>query len=401
MKVTVVVRVAAALVLGALVADGASQASAQSISCGGTYVVVPGDTLSEIAARAYTNAGFQTIFDANRNVLTSPSRLEVGDRLFIPCLDAAGNPLPRGQVAALPAPAAPAAPSEAAPAEAAPAEAALRQLVPDPGTGPEFQPAPGAAAISDIPAGSVVRLYALAQSAPFAGERLPEGGMLTEIIQRALLRAPVPIDYEVTFGDGSSVGAPSQIAARGADIGFPVLRPDCANPAALGAAERDLCDDYLFSAPVYDFAMGTFVLAAGDFTGASEPAALFGTRLCRPAGASTADLARVGLVAPNINPVEAASTAECFLLLANGDVNVVSVPVTEGLAAIRDLGLGSKVTQAAVASGSSPMHAISPRSNPLAGAYIALVDRGLAEMRGSGEYEAVIDNHLAFASRTN
>ena len=57
--------------------------------CGSLYRVAPGDTLREIALRAYGTGDYQAIFEANRDTMTSVSRIEVGDELLIPCLDGA------------------------------------------------------------------------------------------------------------------------------------------------------------------------------------------------------------------------------------------------------------------------------------------------------------------------
>lgn len=52
---------------------------------GGTYVVQSGDMLSKIAQKTYGSAGkWRRIYDANRDVLSSPDALKIGMRLRIP-----------------------------------------------------------------------------------------------------------------------------------------------------------------------------------------------------------------------------------------------------------------------------------------------------------------------------
>ncbi len=52
---------------------------------GQTYVVQPGDTLGRISQKFYgTTRRYMDIYNANRNVLSSPSRVEVGQELVIP-----------------------------------------------------------------------------------------------------------------------------------------------------------------------------------------------------------------------------------------------------------------------------------------------------------------------------
>jgi len=54
-------------------------------SSGSTYTVQPGDTLSKIAKERYGNANdYNKIFEANRDKLSSPDKIQVGQELVIP-----------------------------------------------------------------------------------------------------------------------------------------------------------------------------------------------------------------------------------------------------------------------------------------------------------------------------
>jgi nucleoid-associated protein YgaU len=88
--------------IGALICALGSSVAAQTlvgdgtVGCGAeSYVVVPGDTLSEIAGRAYGDPMlFRALVDANPDVLGgNPEAIEVGMELAIPCLDASGQPV--------------------------------------------------------------------------------------------------------------------------------------------------------------------------------------------------------------------------------------------------------------------------------------------------------------------
>lgn len=49
------------------------------------YVVQGGDTLSHLAKRYYGNAGqYMKIFNANKDILTDPNLIKVGQKLRIP-----------------------------------------------------------------------------------------------------------------------------------------------------------------------------------------------------------------------------------------------------------------------------------------------------------------------------
>jgi hypothetical protein len=50
-----------------------------------TYTVQSGDTLSKIAKNMYGNANaYNTIFEANTNILSDPDKIEIGQALTIP-----------------------------------------------------------------------------------------------------------------------------------------------------------------------------------------------------------------------------------------------------------------------------------------------------------------------------
>ncbi len=56
-----------------------------NVQSGLTYKVVSGDTLSKIAKRFYGNAGdYQKIFNANRDQLSDPDKINVGQELKLP-----------------------------------------------------------------------------------------------------------------------------------------------------------------------------------------------------------------------------------------------------------------------------------------------------------------------------
>ena len=61
---------------------GASVSGGQSTR---TYTVQPGDTLSKISKQFYGNANqYMRIFEANRDQLTNPDKIQVGQQLKIP-----------------------------------------------------------------------------------------------------------------------------------------------------------------------------------------------------------------------------------------------------------------------------------------------------------------------------
>lgn len=63
----------------------AQAAAAGASAAGRTYTVQPGDSLSKIAKDFYGNASeYGKIFDANRDKLSDPNKVQVGQELVIP-----------------------------------------------------------------------------------------------------------------------------------------------------------------------------------------------------------------------------------------------------------------------------------------------------------------------------
>ena len=89
----------------------------------GSYTIRPGDTLSQIAARAYGSAAdWPAIWWANRRQVPDPDLITAGQRLALPSSHQAPPWLARAALAAVARPA-PAAPAGAMAAPAAPARA--------------------------------------------------------------------------------------------------------------------------------------------------------------------------------------------------------------------------------------------------------------------------------------
>ncbi|MEO0361188.1 MAG: LysM peptidoglycan-binding domain-containing protein [Pseudomonadota bacterium] len=84
-------RAVCALCLALAATPEAADAQAR-IACGADYVVVRGDTLFVIAERAYGPSRLGDLYEVNRDRIgPNPDRLDVGDRLRVPCLDDGGG----------------------------------------------------------------------------------------------------------------------------------------------------------------------------------------------------------------------------------------------------------------------------------------------------------------------
>jgi len=66
-------------------AFAASSAKTRDVKGERVYIVEPGDSLAYISLQFYGKPSeFDRIFEANRSVLSSPDRIQIGQRLIIP-----------------------------------------------------------------------------------------------------------------------------------------------------------------------------------------------------------------------------------------------------------------------------------------------------------------------------
>jgi polar amino acid transport system substrate-binding protein len=418
------------LAAAALTHDPAG-AQVSRIDCGGErYTIQPGDTLRGIALRAYGRGAYEPIFEANNDILTSPSLLRVGQRIVIPCLD--GSRRAVADPARTPAPAtAPAVEAATAPttapqpgavtSETRSASAAVdgtdrssvvfrsvngpRPTIPAPTTGSETTTvaALGAQPTATPPApepsvdmtdtNRAVRLLTGTDFAPFAGKRLPEGGMITEIISRALLRSTTVRDYDISWNGDWNEHLSRMLPAGTHDVAFPWFRPDCSRPAALAGEMKRRCADFAFSAPLYELEVGFYFRAGDELALASDPFLVFGKRLCRPAGSFEIDLAAEELVAPNVIRMAPATARECFAMLAAGEVDAVSVSTRVAARDIAALQLGDRVTKAEMLGSVQTLHAVALKENAAGVAFLAEIDAALSQMRENGEFDEIVARH--------
>ncbi|MEM9146907.1 MAG: transporter substrate-binding domain-containing protein [Pseudomonadota bacterium] len=230
---------------------------------------------------------------------------------------------------------------------------------------------------------------------PFAGQALPDNGMLSDVILRAIDRAAQGRSTRVSFINDWSAHLTILLPDGAFDVGYPWFRPDCENPGRLDAELRQRCADFVWSQPLHEMVIGYFVATDSQIEEAREYSALTGTRICRPEGEPLFDLAQNGLEPPRVSIVAAPSVEDCLTQLAEGEVDVVSLGVADAESAIAELGLAGRVTELPELADIVTLHALSPKTNPAGRAYITLVNRGLRQMRESGEWYEVVARHLA------
>ncbi len=341
------------LLAGSAVSLFATSASAQSISCGAEYTVQSGDFLSGIAQRAYGDlSNFTIIYDANRDVIgPNPGIIRIDQRLFIPCIggttaaSATGSAVPQSQ---------------------------------------------GSRPISVLTASGW---------RPFFDEENPQGGLLTELMELALVNSDDSVDYEIAFVSDLDAHLDPLLSSSAFDLSIGQLEPACDDPAQLGTESRFLCENFAFSDPIYEEIFGYYSAASDPKL--TDHQALAGKTICRAADHTLVPLEAVNLSEPQIDIVRAPDAATCidYMLAGRADVALVAVEVAD--ARIRELNARNDVQLHEDLSYIDFFHAVVAEDNPRADDILGAVNSGLTNIKASGLWFQTVRRHMSEFRQTS
>jgi ABC-type amino acid transport substrate-binding protein len=384
-----------AAVLGIAVATLPSDAAARApVACGATYTIERGDTLFRIAKRAYGNGKlYKQIHQANSDILTNSSSVEIGDALMIPCLDNTGQAVRQDAVeqAALTELAQPV-PGPLQQTEDLGAIAGLFDRNSDPANDMLDAIAEvGLEKTPDMP--PPIRLLASSGGAPFTDADLPQGGMITDLLSRAVNLASPGQQSHVTFIDDRAEHLETLLPDNTFDVSFPWTKPACGKSDKLSAKLQKRCAEFEFSNPILEVRLGFYTRTGDALDGASTFAALSGKRLCRPAEPFIVDLEQYGLVEPNVSVQTRYNAAQCFALLIGGQVDVVTLVESEASVHLAKQVFAGAVAEIDGLEAWQTLHALVSKQNPNARDMLDTINRGLTELMASGEWFRVVSTH--------
>src|SRR5882724_8888974 len=342
--------------------------ASQAQTCGTDYTIKEGETLAQIAARVYGNpAQWTIIFYANQDRLgTNVSLLVPGFTLRIPCVGGGQQAQQLPPIATTPA-------QTQTPSEASIIIATLVRRI-------EFLTADG--------------------FAPFTGRSLEGGGMLTQVIAAAMGlvkdEAKGRFDYGVSWVNDWSAHLNPLLLTRAFDVGFPWARPNC-DGVNLEPTSQFRCQRFFFSEPLYEVITGLFVQAGSRFRSLRNEE-IAGATLCVPAGQPVHELDDHGRGWVRDNKIvlmRPPTVDECFRLLDAATVDGVVESELAGRASITSLGLADKVRMIEQPVALTTFHVLVSKSHPHARTILYYVNSSLTKLRESGEYDRIIERHLA------
>lgn len=322
------------------------QAAAQS-ACS-VYTVASGDTLSVIASTAETRGGFQTLFDANRDILDSPNLLEVGQKLKIPCADGS------------------------LPGEAAETTTAAISV---PTTSQPNRP---------------LRIVTASGYAPFTDESLPGGGLITQMVNRSMEIAGEGQEYDLSFINDWGSHLETLLPTGAVDMVFPWFRPDCDQVENLSPGSAERCTKFNHSEPFYEALVGYYTLKGSDFENVTTYEELQGARLCRPEAWFTFDLEAERLMPPNVTMERPVPQAGCWQLLMDGDIDVITLDALPAEEDARELGVWDNIAKLEALTSAQTLHVFVSKDNAFANEALPIINAGLEELRLSGEWFTIV-----------
>lgn len=326
-----------------------------------TYTVKAGDTLGSIAQSAYQTYDYQKIFNANRDKLTGVfNNLPAGLDLILPCLD--GRLSPTAELGAVIS-------GEEV------AQNAAR------GTTKTYQP--------------TLRFVSGNGRKPLSDESLSGGGALVRIATTALQRGGNDYKGMVGWVDDWRSHLKVLLPVNAFDVSVAWLMPDCSKVDQLGPEAADRCLNFDMSLPVYELAFVFTTLADSPYVDARSYDDIAGARVCQPKGWSTFPLEQVGLVDPVITHVRLGTADDCGKAMLAGEVDVLAMPVEASNDTFTRLDAMNRVTINPVLVQILSMHMLTSKDNPRGKEYIAMINRGLTEMRESGEWYDIIATTFA------
>lgn len=328
----------------AMIAILASTVGASAQTACEAYRVKRGDTLREIAQRAFGTDNYRAIYRANaRRIGRNPDIIRVGTVLRMPC-------------------------------------PASRRKVAQPAETPKVEQ-------------GVVSLVTANGYLPYTDESLMGQGMFTQLVTTAMTRAAPDTDYEVVFVDDWSAHLDYLLPRRAFDASFPWTQPDCGQ-SDLGESETANCENFVYSDPFYEIVEGYFSRAGRGLDQVLGYEGFDGAVICRPEGHSMWHLAEAGLLGEDRNVIRARTAYECFERLITGGADIVAIDTRAGDFVSREMGIADQVAENPHLFSIQPLRVALHASNPKAEAVVADLNEGLKIMLASGEWTSVVSGAL-------
>jgi ABC-type amino acid transport substrate-binding protein/phage tail protein X len=326
-----------------------------------TYTVLEGDTLGTIAQAAYGSYDYQMIFNANRDALAAnPNALPAGLQLILPCED--GRLTPDSELSAI------------IEQETEKQEANRTQ-----------------SNIYEPP----LKFVSSNDWMPFTDESLTGGGIFVRMAATAMQRGGNDRGYEVAYVNDWMSHVDTLLPSGSFDLSIAWEAPDCTKLDLLGEFSVRMCTEFDYSLPIYETAYSFNALNDNKYANVRDFSEYAGARICRPEAWSISDLEVRGLVEPVVTYLRPVNPMDCAEAVSKGEADLYTIEAETATANFAELGISDKVTVNPALATFITYHFITAKTNPRGRVYIAMLNRGITEMRESGEWYDIVATGLA------
>lgn len=346
-------------VICALVALSAPLAAHAQEACA-PYIVKDGDSLGSIAQTAYGTFDYQIIFNANREALAgNPNNLTAGLELKLPCKD--GRLTADAELAAV------------ITAEDAKQATAKKSNIYEP----------------------PLKFVSGSDWKPFTDKKLMGGGMLLRIATTALQRGGNNREGTVAWVDDWNAHLETLLPTGAYDVSVAWSEPYCDDMSILEEAGKKRCTDYDYSLPVYEVVESFFTLPDNKYAAAETYEDFKDARFCRPEAWPFENLQAKGIKEPFVKMTLTKTPMECAEKLLAGEVDIYSIELETATDNFRTIGAEAKVVSNPNIMEVKSYRMVTSKTNPRGRIYIAMLNKGLTEMRKTGEWYDVVATSLA------
>lgn len=239
--------------------------------------------------------------------------------------------------------------------------------------------------------GAGVTLTATSEIEAFICSYNEEGGMISEIVEKAFEVSGLTESAQLEF-----IRDPLKLdLADVADVGqivFPMYKPRCDIRSLLSSHTSMLCEDFAWSEPLFHVIISGYVSAEQDWTPKSN-SELKGRTICQPKGEVSFYLRERGITDLNARLVTAATPAACLEQVKAGESDIAILPMVSAQPALAKAEMANAFRQAQTLDIALGVHAITGKEHPNAVDKINALNLGLEQIRSDGTWFEIVKEH--------
>jgi len=170
-------------------------------------------------------------------------------------------------------------------------------------------------------------------------------------------------------------------------------KPKCDAFDDLGEESQLRCTVLDWSEPLYEEVIAYHSLTEQPTL--NQHSELFGKRICRPDGYTTADMDTAGVKAPAVTMVRPERPKDCLNALIEGEVDFAALATDVAQGLTKKIGIDSQIKIHESLSHVSTVHVVIAKTHPQAQNMIRVVDNGLGKLKDSGEWFNIVRTHMS------